>query len=187
MIKSSWKKMNPAPRSWEQQPWRMQGVRVAALLLACLSLTACGKTIEWKQEVPLHDGRLIVIDRVSQQGPFNPFLNMRMEVRQELAFTHPDTGERIRWMIPEGLLPYMLDFDDGVPYYVLNAHTVADYNRWGCPNPPWIVYRYERGQWMRVPFEQLPVKFEKVNLMNMAKSYDHFVGDGYVTTIVCVI
>lgn len=161
--------------------WRMSNIWIVFLLLATLSLTACGRTVEWKQEVPLHDGRVIVIDRMSQQGPHDPFVNMRMEIGQELAFTHPDTSERVRWKIPDGLQPYMLDFDGLIPYYVLAAYTVGDYNKWGCPNPPYFVYRYERGQWGRIAFEQLPAKFQKRNLIAMAKAEEKFVGDGYVT------
>lgn len=141
-----------------------------------------GKTLNWKQEVPLQDGRVIVVDRISKQGPHDPLLNMRMEIGQELAFNHPETGERIRWAIPQGLQPYMLDFDGGVPYYVLSAYTVADYNKWGCPNPPYLVYRYEHGQWRRISLDQFPAKFQKPNLMDMAKSYEQYIVNGYVTS-----
>lgn len=141
-----------------------------------------GKDMDWKQEAPLHDGRVIVIDRLSKQGPQDPFLNMRMEIGQELTFTHPDTGERIRWPIPQGLQPYMLDFDGGVPYYVLTAYTIGNYNKWACPNPPYLIYRYERGQWGRIPFEQLPSQFRKPNLMDMAKSYEQYIVNSFVST-----
>lgn len=155
-------------------------LRLSALGIA---LTGCdtGRTLEWKQEAPLADGRVIVVDRYSEQGPHSNKHNMRMEIGQELAFTHPDTGERIRWRVMNGLQPHMLDFDSGTPYYIFRAYTVLDYNNWDCPNPPYLVYRYEKGGWNRTPFEKLPTQFAKPNLMAMAKSFEKYISSGLVS------
>jgi hypothetical protein len=59
--------------------------------------------VPWKQEVPLQDGRLLILDRLSNLGPKDPFLGgMRMELAQTLAFAHPETGQRIEWKHPHG-------------------------------------------------------------------------------------
>jgi len=92
-----------------------------------------------------------------------------MEVGQTLTFLHPDTGERITWRIPDGLLPVMIDFDQGVPYYILRENTVSDYNKWGCPNPPYLVYRYQQSNWDRLAFDALPATFVNRNLIPMSK------------------
>jgi hypothetical protein len=158
--------------------------RLALLLLAPVLLTACGKGAEhlaWKQEVPLQDGRVVVLDRVSFIGAEDVLMRLRMETEQTLAFTHPDTGQRIEWKIPNGLLPFMLDFEAGVPYYVFYAHTVGDYNNWNCPNPPYMVFKYAREQWLQVPFEELPGPFVKPNLMDMARDNEKFIVNGLVT------
>lgn len=142
-----------------------------AIGLAAMGLNACdrGRTIEWKQEAPLHDGSVLVVERISvQTGKVFPE-NVVMETEQTLIFTHPDTQERIRWTLPKGLQPAALDFDGKIPYLVLKAYTVADYNAWDCPNPPYLVYRFERGAWGRIPFEQLPVVFVSRNLVPMFK------------------
>jgi len=78
-------------------------LRFAVFLAICVS--ACGsggRTINWKQEVRLEDGRLIVLERESKQGPHDPLLNIRMELAQRFAFTVPARGERIQWEIPKG-------------------------------------------------------------------------------------
>lgn len=145
-------------------------LRFVVFLAICVS--ACGsggRTINWKQEVRLEDGRLIVLERESKQGPHDPLLNIRMELAQRFAFTVPARGERIQWEIPKGLLPAMLDFEGDVPYLVLHAYTVADYNNWDCPNPPWLVYRYEHKEWNRLPLEQLPARFKHKNLLPAAE------------------
>lgn len=127
-----------------------------------------GKTIDWKQEAPLHDGRMLIVDRRSELSPSDPFqLSVRFEVAQALTFTHPDTGERISLNIPKGLLPVMIDFDRGSFYFVLLA---TDYSGWGCPNPPYLVYRYQQGKWKHVAFEELPASLENRNLIAQSKS-----------------
>lgn len=157
--------------------------RICFGLLLSVLLTGCGEErLAWKQEVPLHDGRVVILDRLSTIGAKEPFLgNLRMETEQTLAFVHPDTGQRIEWKMPKGLQPYMLDFEGGVPYYVLDAHTVADYNTWNCPNPPFLVFKYLNDQWQRVDFDQLPVRFINRNLFEMAKSNETYIVNGLAT------
>ena len=138
-------------------------------IVASLSLTACGKTIDWKQEVKLHDGRMIVVERQSKLGPTRFPENVALEDAQTLKFAHPATGERIEWVIPKGLQPVALDFDQGIPYYVLKAYTVADYNNWGCPNPPYLIFRYHTDKWQQVSFAELPAHFARRNVVPMSK------------------
>ena len=154
-----------------------------AVIAACI-VAACGKPAQdlaWKQEVPLQDGRMIVLDRLSHIGAEDVLMRLRMETAQTLTFTHPDSGQRIEWSIPKGLLPFMLDFDQGVPYYVLTAHTVGDYNNWECPNPPYMVFKYVDKQWQRIPFKELPEQFSARNLFSMARDYETYMVNGYVT------
>jgi len=142
------------------------------VVFVAICITACGyggRTINWKQEVKLGDGRVILLERESKQGPHDPLLNIRMELSQRVAFAHPDSGERIQWEIPNGLLPIMLDVEAGVPYFVLRAYTVTDYNTWDCPNPPWLVYRYEQKDWSRTSMEQLPARINEQNLLSSAE------------------
>lgn len=154
-----------------------------AVLAGCI-VAACGKPAQdlaWKQEVPLQDGRMIVLDRMSHIGAEDVLMRLRMETAQTLTFKHPDTGQRIEWSIPKGLTPYTFDLDQGVPYYVLTAHTVADYNDWDCPNPPYMVFKYANGQWQRIPFGELPERLTARNLFSMARDYEKYIVDGYVT------
>ncbi len=149
-------------------------LRLLSILLLCIPLIACGKTVHWKQEVLLQDGRVIIVERISEQtGKIFPE-NVSMEKSQSIEFENPDTKERISWDIPRGLLPFTLDFDHKAPYLVLVAYTVADYNNWGCPNPPYLAYRHDQAGWESIPFDQLPARFEKRNLIDMSKMYQKY-------------
>lgn len=150
------------------------------LLLIAVCLSSCGRTMDWTQDAPLHDGRTLLVERRSEFSSSFPG-NSGMEIRQTLTFRHPDTGERITWRIPEGLHPAMIDFERGVPYYVLTEYTVSDYNKWGCPNPPYLVFRYEQGKWARIAFEALPERFLERNLVVMAKSIRGLKDGGHIS------
>lgn len=153
---------------------------VVALIVA---LSACdsGRTLEWKQEAPLADGRMIVIDRVSKQTSVKYPERAIFEFQQILSFTNPDTGERISWEIPNGTGAWMIDFDNGRPYMILKTKSVTDYNNFDCPNPPWLAYRYAQSQWDRIPLESLPSKFEKPNLLPAARTDERSSNDGFVS------
>ncbi len=157
--------------------------RISIVFLSCLILSACSgdKTVHWKQEVLLQDGRVINVDRISKQrGPTIPE-NAILEYEQTLSFVNPDTHENITWTLPNGTMTKMLDFEKGVPYFVLRPASVADYNAWDCPNPPFLVFRYENRQWQQKPFETLPAQFTVPNLLGAAHSSDTLSEDGLVT------
>lgn len=154
-----------------------------AIGLAAMGLSACdrGRTIEWKEEVKLQDGRVVMVERMSKQtGVIFPE-NTVIEYEKTLSFTHPDTSERIDWILPKGTGAWMLDFDRGIPYLVLRTSSVADYNTWDCPNPPWLAFRYEAERWQRIGQEQLPVRFVKPNLLHAARADERATADGLYT------
>lgn len=144
--------------------------RIICLIAFSLSLTACGKTIDWKQEVKLHDGRVIVVDRQSKQESMSIPTKGILEPWQQIAFTHPASGERIVWNLPQGLGLWMLDIEGGTIWMVLKPQSVADYNNWGCPSPPWIAFRREAGIWQQVPMGDMPSVFVASNTLAAAAS-----------------
>ncbi len=156
--------------------------RLTLLILLFLPLTCFAeKTIRWKQEVQLSDGRIIIMKRVSVRSGWVFPENHGMELSQVITFTNPDTNEKITWSLPEGLHPYALDFENKIPYLVLDTYTMGDYNNWNCPNPPYFIYRYENKIWQPISFEQLPSKFSKRNLMDMSKSFLKVSDDKFIT------
>lgn len=169
-------------RSQGSGPARL--ARLGVLLSAGFALNACGeggKTLDWKQEVRLQDGRTIIVERKSKQtGKIFPE-NTVIEYEKALSFFHPDTNERIQWTLPKGTGAWMLDFDNGYPYLVLRTSSVADYNKWECPNPPWLAFRYESGQWQRIGQERLPARFVKPNLLHGARTDERATADGLYT------
>ncbi len=145
--------------------WLGLGALVGFALLWVHSASA--KTFEWREEVVLHDGGMILISWWVRLVPGQPFQYMVGE--QRLAFTHPATGQPVTWVdtgkIGSRLDPILLDVDAGRLYLVESARTGTDYDAFGCPTPPYIAFRYDAGSWTRIPLSELPMRFSNANLV----------------------
>lgn len=139
-------------------------------LLATFALSACfGRaTYHWQEEVLLHDGRVIVIERSVRTG------EVPVEVGQppgESDYTltfKTDDGKTVTWESGKSFWPMILDFFNGTPYIVAGGATGPDYVKHGCPRPPYFLFRYNAGNWTRIDYEQLPKEIRKANLLSSA-------------------
>lgn len=147
-----------------------------SVVLAFL-LSGCGRTIDWKQEVKLHDGRTIVLERRSKQVDMQLPTKGTLETWQQIAFTQPNTGRKIQWEVPKGLGIFSLDFNGSTTWIVLKPMSVADYNNWKCPNPPWVVFQMENDVWQQHSIENLPISLGRRNTLPAAAS-DQIYSDG---------
>lgn len=155
--------------------------RLALLLLALPTLYACERSVRWQQDVRLQDGRPLAVERLSKRPALGFMGDEAGELAREIAFVHPDNAKPIRWLLPQGTAPHLLDFDGAATYLVLAADSAISYNDWQCPNPPWIVYRHLAGVWMRIGVDELPARFVTPNLLPMAQSDAQKSADGRVT------
>jgi hypothetical protein len=140
---------------------------IVAGFLLLLVQPAGAMTFEWREEVALHDGRIIVVAWNVELVPGEPFRKMAGATSFKLS--HPTTGQPIVWenagKIGSRLSPTMLDVDAGRLFLVMMGQSVADYSSLGCPTPPYFVFRYDAGLWVRVPLSDLPTRFRKANLL----------------------
>jgi hypothetical protein len=68
-----------------------------SLVILGAGMSACADGTSWKEEVLLHDGSRLIVERsVVRKGRHEPF--QRPPIGEEsLSFKHPVTHERIRW------------------------------------------------------------------------------------------
>jgi hypothetical protein len=122
---------------------------------------------EWKEEVALHDGRILLVNRSVQLVSGESFHSM--EGARRLTFADPTTGQPVIWESPGQtglrLRPMLLDIEGGRLFLVTMAQSGPDYETFGCPTPPYIVFRHEGGTWVRVPVADLPRSLTKMNLL----------------------
>jgi hypothetical protein len=136
----------------------------ASLALALLSGCAVSRTHHWQEEVLLHDGRVIVVERSVRTGEVPVELGQPPgESDYTLTFQAPD-GRTVTWESGKSFLPFLLDFSDGTTYLVARGATGPDYERHGCPRPPYFIFRWSEGQWRRIDYEQLPKQIRQRNL-----------------------
>ena len=136
-----------------------------------LGFLGCGGT-SWKEEVQLHDGSKIVVKRSIDRGGRHEIGQKPPYKEQSLTFTMPGTSQKVTWedKFSEDLgmanfLPMLLDIYKGVAYLVVSPMGCLSYNKWGRPNPPYIVFRYDGKEWLRIPLEELPTEIKTPNLI----------------------
>ena len=136
-------------------------------LFATFTLSACfGRaTYHWKEEVLLHDGRVVVIERSVMTGYVPREIN---QPPGESDYTHtfnPPDGKRITWNGGrDRFIPMILDFADGVPYVVATGAAGLSWQDEGCPRPPYFFFRWTAGEWKRVSYEEFPRAVRQSNL-----------------------
>jgi len=137
-----------------------------------------GNSASWKEEVLLHDGGKIVVTRSQTRGG-------RGEVGQspikEHSITFTPSGEEkaITWKDEYSEDVGHSNFDllalhllNNTPYIVASSYGCLAYNKWGRPNPPYIVFKYDGTVWQRIPLSEVPVEFTAINLVINASAHE---------------
>jgi hypothetical protein len=157
-------------------------VHIAVLLMLGASMSACaelGSSKGWKEEVQLHDGRVLVVERHFDLGGY-PTLDARERrpLDETITFSLPDTNRTISWKTefddkvpePNSLGALLLDIVDGVPYLATSPVGCISYNKWGRPNPPYILFKYTNEAWRQIPLQEFPTVLVEANLMSTPDS-----------------
>lgn len=164
-----------------QNPRQIRRIGFVILLILIMtwltSINMCGYLgigghLKWREEVLLHDGSKIIVQR--WQKRFNVYTLEKSSLiqRQSLSFTHPKTKENIVWKSgpTEGintinLTLIALHIKDNTSYIITRPYGCFAHNKWGRPNPPYVIFRYEDEKWKRIPLEALPLEFSNNNLI----------------------
>lgn len=163
-------------------------VRLARRLawLVLFSLNACGGLYgiggtTWKEEVELHDGQKIVVERHSSRGGRHE-LNQGPPIKaQSVSFSVPGSDRSIVWKSEYSADVGRANFNlravhvlNGTPYIVAEPNLCLSYNKWGRPNPPYVFFRYDGKGWQRIPLEEFPGEFKQMNVVIAIDNYDMF-------------
>lgn len=116
-----------------------------------------GNTLTWTEEVKLLNGRVI---SVKQKWLYD---RDRMPRDFTLRFKLPEFGDKeITWH--ENLMPQVLNVYQGKLYVVGIPFGEAEFRLYGKPFPEYVPYRYEAGQWQRIPFNEIPLAIYDTNM-----------------------
>lgn len=159
---------------------RLSKYLLTLLWIALISLAGCSsrgmaaRTMSWQEEVLLHDGRIAIAERHYDLGGY-PTLDstQRSVINETTSFTLPGAKQRITWhsdfrdTVPEPNSLNLLLFDvvNGVPYLATYPAGCIAYNKWQRPNPFYVLFRYEQGEWKRISLAEFPVELSKTNVI----------------------
>ena len=147
-------------------------------LSACVVLPTSGAD-SWKEEVLLHDGQKIVVERIqTYKGRSEP--GQRAPIGEHtIRFSLPGSSNTITWTSQYGEEIGRTDFNlsalhvkNNTPYVVAEPNLCLSYNKWGRPNPPYVVFRHDGNTWQRIAFDALPPEFTTVNVVKRMRGID---------------
>jgi hypothetical protein len=165
-----------------------KGITMKNWLLA-VSLTILGGSMcacamggtSWKEEVLLHDGSTLIVERSFSRGGRHEIGQGQPIKSQYLSFTVPGSSQTITWQSDysedvgrSNFNLLALDVLNGTPYIVAEPNLCLSYNKWGRPNPPYVTFKYEGKTWQRIPLAELPAEFKQPNVAITVDDADLF-------------
>lgn len=125
----------------------------------------------WKEEVLLHDGGKIVVERSQSYGGQHEIGQPPPIKEHTITFMLPGSAKRITWTSEYGedigrtnfylLAVHVLNSKS---YIVASPNLCLSYNKWGRPNPPYVFFKYDGKEWQRIPLEEFPAEFTTINV-----------------------
>lgn len=169
------------------QPWLKQIMKLGFLLMMGASMSADaglfgfgGKS--WKEEVLLHDGRKIIVERSQTYGGRHEIGQTPPIKEQEITFTPPNTNKTVTFKSEYGEDIGRANFDllalhilDNTPYIIASPNLCLSYNKWGRPNPPYVIFKHDGREWKRTALQELPREFKEINLVVNTKGEEKII------------
>jgi hypothetical protein len=132
----------------------------------------------WNEEVLLHYGQKIIVKRSQSYGGMGEIGQGAPIKEYHLVFVLPNSGKSIEWKSEysedvgrANLHPLALHVLNGIPYVIAEPNLCLAYNKWGRPNPPYVIFKYGGKEWQRITIQELPIEFKTINLVNNTKSH----------------
>lgn len=147
---------------------------IACVLMGMCMETNAADSMTWKEEVVLHDGKKIIVERTDRLGGYSTIASRERQTLDEIIrFTLPGSNKAITWKTdfresspgPNGLNLLVLDIVKDVPYIAAYPAGCITYNKWKRPNPPYIFFKYDGTEWRRIQLEEFPAELSQVNII----------------------
>jgi len=121
------------------------------------NLAACSPYVEWKEEVNLSDGRVIVVEQ--KRRDYNG-----IAVESWLTMNLPDiSSQPIVWH--ETLGPLVANIYEGQLYVVGKFFNGESSKKYGCHQESYVNFVWNKGVWNRIPFNAIPEQIYKTNML----------------------
>lgn len=156
--------------------WLKQMTKLGFLLMVGVSMSADAGLVglggaSWKEEVLLHDGRRLIVERSQTRGGRREIGQPPPIKEHAISFKMPGSNKTITWKSEYGEDVGRANFDllavhilNDTPYVVATPNLCLSYNKWGRPNPPYVFYKYDGAVWQRIPLSEFPAEFKTINV-----------------------
>lgn len=170
------------------QRWLKRASNFGLILMMVVSTNACSDS--WKEEVLLHDGSRIIVERSQSYGGRHEIGQPSPIKEHAISFKLPGASRTITWRSEYSEDIGRTNFNllavhvlNGTPYIVTKPNLCLSYNKWGRPNPPYVFFKYDGNAWQRISIEQFPVEFKTLNVAIYLgnKSVEAMVSQGLVS------
>jgi len=166
---------------------RMDAMKFSLFLIALLTTATANAGLfgfggtSWKEEVLLHNGQKIIVERFSSRGGRHELTQGPPIKEQSVKFTVPGSNQSIVWKSEYSQDVGRANFNllavhvlNGTPYIVATPNLCLAFNKWGRPNPPYVFFRHDGDAWQRIPLEAFPSEFKTLNVVISFDNYDMF-------------
>ena len=134
----------------------------------------------------MHDGSKIIAERWQRHGGGSEIGSKPDISDQSITFTIPGTNETLKWedeyskeIDRSNFILLALHILNKTPYIITSPRLCLSYNKWGRPNPPYVIFKYENKEWKRIEIAELPMEFKNINLVINTQSHEEkLVGQG---------
>ncbi len=156
--------------------WLKQISKLGLLMLMGVSMSADAGLFgiggaSWKEEVLLHDGRKLIVERAQTRAGRHEIGQDVPVAKHTVSFSLPGKDKPITWESEFGLeveksslSMLALDVVGGVPYIVATSTGCIAYNKWGRPNPPYVLFKFDGKVWQRIPLAEFPTAIKEANV-----------------------
>ncbi len=159
--------------------WIIKITDLGLLLLLTFVISGCAGVSKYgdtstslKEEVALHDGQTIIVKRTVIRGGRRESFQAPNPIYKSLSFTPPNSRQAVLWEDKKtddignsNFQPLLLDIVENTPYLVTTTLGCLSYNKWGRPNPPYIIFKYDSNAWQRITIQELPAQLTMPNLL----------------------
>ncbi len=175
----------------------MKNFKTISLALALgIAVSACAQSGKsggdsWKEEVLLHDGQKIIVERSQTYGGRHEIGQAVPAKEHIIRFKTPNSNVQLSWASEYGEELGRTNFNllalhikQGTAYLVAEPNLCLSYNKWGRPNPPYVFFKFEDKEWKRIALVDVPFEFKTINLIvnssRVSEIRERSEGTGYV-------
>lgn len=146
-------------------------VHALSVVVLAFATTSCSRidTAEWKEEVRLNDGRIVVLDARATRGSWGgPTQHRGALLTWELCYR----PAKAYWKSSAAYKPDVFEIVNGKPYVVVPLRSCLLCFIHGFPSFSALVYRWEGGEWKPAMPEEFPSRVTPNLLSNVWSSSD---------------